>query len=652
MAHSGNKMFQDRLSVGFRQQRDLRLTRGFSKKGHCKRHIAYAPKFQREQARSGFGFWRRLCQAKGVRIRHSPMTSRSPAQSDRSPPDTGRWIPALGAGIVAVVLLHLWGNAVRGYIGTTSLFEWWFFQLLNPASEAEHGWLILGLSAWLLWRNVRAARGDTADGDAVWPAVVAFVGGLALHALGFVAQQTRISIVGFLLILWGVFRLGGGIRWGRAAAFPIGFLVFAIPVNVLDSVGFWLRVWVVDASSAIAHGAGIAVLRNGTQLLAPDGSYNYDVAAACSGVRSLTALAALSLLAGYLCFRGICRRALVFAACFPLVYLGNVARIVAIIIAADAGGPRWGDIAHEVMGYGVFAIVLGGVLGWASLLERLRPEASAASDERRGSARTKTSGLRNLISDKLGEPSARSVANAWAVAAGFLVLAGAAAFFLRKVATRPSGVTTGVMLSGSGIDPVELPSFIGTEWIGRRAEVSAVEREILPADTGYSRKTYVAVADPRRQVFLSIVLSGRDRTSIHRPELCLVGQGWTIADSERRTLAITDGEGDFAGGRIPFTLLRVKREFPTPRGRESVPQLVAYFFIGADGVVGGHADMVRRDAWNRVRHGRADRWAYLLMQADARDGEAAALARMEYVLRGVWPVLVPLPAKAPATGQP
>jgi len=147
-------------------------------------------------------------------------------------------------------------------------------------------------------------------------------------------------------------------------------------------------------------------------------------------------------------------------------------------------------------------------------------------------------------------------------------------------------------------------------------------------------------------------LSGRDRTSIHRPELCLVGQGWTISESERRTLVMTDGGGNSVAGGIPATLLRVKREVPTPRGRESVPQLVAYFFVGADGVVGGHADMVRRDAWNRVRHGRADRWAYVLMQTDARDGEAAALARMEHVLRGVWPVLVPRAPKATATGQP
>ena len=566
------------------------------------------------------------------------MTSCSPAQSDQCPLRTGGWVPAIGIGLGAVALLHGWGNPVRGYIDTASLFHWWFSQLLNPASESEHGWLILGLGGWLLWRNVRAARGNTGDGGAVWPAAGALAGGLALHVVGFVAQQTRISIVGFLLILWGILRLGGGRRWGRAAAFPLAFLVFAIPVNVLESVGFWLRVWVVDASSAIARGAGIAVLRNGTQLLAPDGSYNYDVAAACSGVRSLTALAALSLLAGYLSFRGAGRRMIVFIACLPLVYLGNVARIVVIVFAAQAGGPRWGDVAHEVMGYGVFAIVLGGVLGWASLLGRLLPERSAPGME--------VVFPQNASPDELGEQTGRPVAKAWLLAAGFLTLASGAAAFLHGVAARPAGGAAGVALSAGGINPVELPAFLGTEWIGRSAEVSAVEREILPADTGYSRKTYVAVADPRRQVFFSVVLSGRDRTSIHRPELCLVGQGWTIVESERRSLAVAGATETAAAGSIPVTLLRVRRELPTPRGRESVPQLVAYFFAGPDGPVGGHADMVRRDAWNRVRHVRADRWAYVLLQTDARDGDAPALARMEEVLRGVWSGL------ALADGQP
>ena len=43
---------------------------------------------------------------------------------------------------------------------------------------------------------------------------------------------------------------------------------------------------------------------------------------------AFVALAALSTLIGYLSFRTWTRRVLVLALCLPLVYLGNVARIV------------------------------------------------------------------------------------------------------------------------------------------------------------------------------------------------------------------------------------------------------------------------------------------------------------------------------------
>jgi EpsI family protein len=194
-----------------------------------------------------------------------------------------------------------------------------------------------------------------------------------------------------------------------------------------------------------------------------------------------------------------------------------------------------------------------------------------------------------------------------------------------------------VALAADGKNPVELPAFLGTEWIGRRVEVSAVEREVLPPDTGYSRKQYVALSDARRQVFLSIVLSGRDRTSIHRPELCLVGQGWTIVEAGAHRFQYP-GRPDAAFGA---TLLRVQREVQAPQGKLVVPQLVAYWFIGSDAVVGSHWGMFLRDATNRVWRGRADRWAYVLMQTDAADGEAAALQRMQAVLDETLPVFAP-----------
>lgn len=549
---------------------------------------------------------------------------------------TGSLASALVCAAIGAVVFQFFGNANHGYIDTASLFYWWGFQWVNPASETEHGWLILALSGWLFARNLRAkeagggrreagGRNSGPSASRLPPsasALAAMAAGLALHALGFAAQQGRVSIVALLIFWWGVLRLAGGRRWGAAAVFPLGFMLFAIPLNALDSVGFWLRMGVIDASATIAHGVGIGVLQNGTQLVAPDGSYNYDVAAACSGVRSLTALAALALLTGYLNFRSWWRRGAMLLLCFPLIYLGNVARIASIVFAAQWGGQAWGDRAHAVMGYGVFVIVLGGVLGAVGALQRWWPEGRDAASRR----------PENFASPEMENADAAERRPAL-VATTIVALAVGEMFFLHHLATLPPRGTTGVTLAADGINPVELPAYLGVEWTGRPVAVTPVEREILPPDTGFSRKIFFNHRDPSKQVLVSIVLSGRDRTSIHRPELCLVGQGWTIAGrSEHRFEFPAQAEAV-----IPATLLQVRREMPGANGAAVVPQLTAYWFVSGDAVVASHWRMLWHDAWNRVAHARSDRWAYVLLQTDAADGETAAVVRMQAVLNDVLP---------------
>jgi EpsI family protein len=560
---------------------------------------------------------------------------------------------ALACAAGGAVLFQGFGNAVRGYVDTPSVFWWWVSQWLDPNAETQHGWLILAISGFLLWRNLGAAgfglqaSGPEPDASRLKPhawAAAAMATGLALHALGFAVQQTRISIVALLVFTWGVLALGGGPRWGRAAAFPLGFMVFAIPLNVLDTLGFWLRLGVIDASTLLARAAGVGVLRNGTQLLSPDGRYQYDVAAACSGVRSLMALAALALLVGYLTFRPAWLRGLMLLVSLPFVYLGNVVRITAIIAAAQLGGQGWGERVHDWSGFVVFLIVLGGVLAVGSLLRRFGNKAWQVEEPApaaAGSAAPAPFGAPDPGRPAAAQPIQSRTRAAAGVGLVVLLLAGLEAWALARLAARPPDVRAGVVLAPDGLNPVELPAFIGTEWIGRRTEVTAVEREILPPDTGFSRKLYVGVADQSVQVFLSIVLSGRDRTSIHRPELCLVGQGWTITGATRHDFR----HPSRPGASFPATVLHVQREVVTARGKVRVPQLVAYWFVNRDVVVATHGERVVRDAWDRLRL-RSDRWAYVLVQADAADGEAVALARMQEVLDRTLPAFQPLPAAA------
>ncbi len=543
--------------------------------------------------------------------------------------------PVAAVAVAGAVLFQFFGNANRGYINTSSLFYWWGFQWSNPASEAQQGWLILGLSLWLFWRGLKSGEARPPPGrPRVFPILA---GAVALHAVGFAVQQARVSIIALLLFIYGLAGLADlgrpenrrGIQ--RAAAFPLAFMLFAIPLNVLDSVGFWLRMGVIQVSAGIAHAVGIGVMRSGTLLLAPDGRYQYDVAAACSGIRSLMALAALSLLLGYISLAFNRLRALVFLSCVPLVFLGNVARITAIILAAQWGGPAWGDRVHDIMGWGIFVIVLGGVYAFAAWLTRFDKPGVVSEPVSHG-CRAGVLHPPSLVDDGGCKTPALQGG-----AAAIVVLIGIAGLGLHWLSLQPPRGEAGVKLLADGTNPVDLPPYLGREWIGRPSEVTAVEREILPPDTGYSRRLYVPlqpVPDPRKAVFVSIVLSGRDRTSIHRPELCLVGQGWTIRDSTEHRF----GDPSAPDGGFTAAVLHVEHKRPENGKTVVEPQLVAYWFVSSDATVSSHWSRILRDTWARLVHLRADRWAYVLLQTNADDGEPAALARMQAVLNQTLPV--------------
>jgi len=555
--------------------------------------------------------------------------------------------------LAGVVLFQFFGNATRGYIVTSSMFYWLGLQWTDPASESQHGWLILAVSVWLVWRNLKGAeraaasvaqgsstarieagaRDDAASSGApraafrpLLPVAAALFGGLALHLLGYVMEQTRLSIVGFLLYAWGVLLLGGGWRWGRAAAFPVVFMLFALPLNVLDSVGFYLRLGVTDIAWHISRAFGCEVIRNGTQLLSPDGSYQYDVAAACSGVRSLMALSALSLLLGYLSFRSWWARLFIGALSLPYAFVGNVARILAIIVAAEWKGQEAGAVVHEWFGFLIFAIVLGLVQLTVVALERWAPRAAGAAGSGADSATAPRS-----------EAALAAPADAWRVwfVAGLVLIAASAVALATRALDRAQvSPLAGVKLAADGVNPAPLPNLLGFEWAGKDAAVSQIERETLPADTGYSRKNYVSLHDRNQQVYLSVVLSGRDRTSIHRPEICLVGQGWTTRGRSEHVFVVGDR-------RIPATVLHLEREVTNARGQVvKVPALFAYWFVGTDRVVATHWERILYTALDRLRHLRSHRWAYVFAQTHSLDGEPAALRRLDEIVAATAPGMI------------
>jgi exosortase len=141
--------------------------------------------------------------------------------------------------------------------------------------------------------------------------------------------------------------------------------------NSTEYIAIPLRHLATKVTTVIAHSVlGIDVVQNGTSIWEPSGRYQYEVAAACSGLRSLTAIFALATIYGFLEFRKNWQRLAIIASAFPLAVIGNVVRLTTIIVAAETFGQSAGNYVHESLWFSLLPYVppIAGLLFLGHLL--------------------------------------------------------------------------------------------------------------------------------------------------------------------------------------------------------------------------------------------------------------------------------------------
>ena len=262
-----------------------------------------------------------------------------------------------------VLLFHFLGNSTLGYVKTASLFGWMKYAFtISDADElgAYMPWVVVGL---LYWK--RDALLGTA-GLPWWPALALVLMGLGIHWAGYVVQQTRLSIVGFFLGLYGLSGMTWGWRWLKSLFFPYCLFVFCVPLATeTDRITFPMRLMATKITGLFCRGVmGIDVIIDGTMLFDAKGQYQYEIAAACSGIKSLSATVAISVIAGFVFFKSPWRRLAVVLAALPLAVLGNVLRLVAIIVASEGFGRGAGMFVHDnaILSLLPYVPAIGGVV--------------------------------------------------------------------------------------------------------------------------------------------------------------------------------------------------------------------------------------------------------------------------------------------------
>src|SRR5208282_2045441 len=154
---------------------------------------------------------------------------------------------------------------------------------------------------------------------------------------------------------------------------------------------------------------------------------------------------------------------------------------------------------------------------------------------------------------------------------------------------------------------MNLPDNIGN-YLGFDSDITDSERVILPRDTEFAKKRYSGFDLP--EITAEIVLSGAQRQSIHRPQVCLAGQGWAIQKEETIPITLADGR------------VQKVRKLTLVRTQDGV-QIMGYFiywFIGKDKTTDDHIERIFLTSWDRIVHRVNHRWAYVIVSSSLNPG--------------------------------
>lgn len=236
----------------------------------------------------------------------------------------------------------------------------------RTSAEYGHGLLLLPVAGFLAWRS-RTEGGRAAPG---W-GLALLAGSVALFLIGALAAEhftRRVAILGAVAGLAVYYR---GREQLRAWWLPFGLIALAIPLPeiVLKSLTLPLQLLASRIAVTLLELRYVPASLSGNIILLP--GQELFVAEACSGLRSLSALLALTLLVGGTLERSPWSRAALLLLAVPLALATNALRVFATGFAAHYAGPEFTQGAwHTAMGVLVFALPLAVLLAVALGLRR------------------------------------------------------------------------------------------------------------------------------------------------------------------------------------------------------------------------------------------------------------------------------------------
>jgi len=270
------------------------------------------------------------------------------AQVDRTPSSGGApFVPALLFAIVLIIVFTTYFDSFRSIVSKWS----------NDAAYS-HGFLILPISAWLVWRK-RAELSAVAITPSAWGVLAT----ASCTLVWMVARGSGILVVeqfSAVALIPALVLAAFGWPMVRALLFPLAFLFFAVPFG-RAFVPALMQV-TADFSTLLLQWSGVPVLRSHMLISIPSGSF--EIARACSGLNYLITSLVLGVLYAYLNFHGWRKRVICVAAFVVVPIVLNGLRVYLTILVSHWTDMRFGPGYEHVTFGRIFFVVIIVLLFW------------------------------------------------------------------------------------------------------------------------------------------------------------------------------------------------------------------------------------------------------------------------------------------------
>lgn len=470
---------------------------------------------------------------------------------------------ALTSAAVFLALFAFWPYQHGHYDERISVLKGLYLLVTGPiGSEWIFCLVVPFITAFLIYLRRDSFRGVPIDGS-VW-GIVFLLFSLVVYWLGYRADTRYLGYASAQLVVGSMIVWLLGWKYMRLLFFPWLFFAFTWPFLPLEEMlAFKLRIFAAHSSSLLLNVIGVDCIREGTAIISsadPELGYQrgalfqLDVDDPCSGIRSLFSLIMISVFYGYIALAKVWQRVFLFAAAVPLAVAGNIVRMILLAYGCIffgtefAVGAEYPSTYHEMSGIAVFVVALAGMFSISRALESRNPF-----------RKKKKKTVASIDSDSRGIPYWKS-----ASALGLVIVVMTACYLTPAAA----GLSTpGVRAS--------LPQSFATFW-GRPIEPSKAEKEQL-IDVGVEMSRMHYANTNGRSATATIVVGGSEGRTLHRPEVCLPGQGWKITGSKATSVDLGEGSDVMA------TLLTLVRTEAREDGRVVQRKgFNLYWYVGKD----------------------------------------------------------------------